>query len=152
MERFDIDISQIKSHGCHCSKWSRKDNVGGAPIDDFDAGCRAWNSKIRCVELQGGACSDGIDFDFYTIQVEENEQISDDVDFHCAYAGDACRTAVCKIGYEQFQIFLNSADNEGPGSYFWDGYENNAVCTPQAPEQSEKICVGDAPDVVIKNA
>ena len=140
------------THGCHCSKWTRRKNVGGSPIDDLDFTCRELNAKLRCLQLPGGACSDGIDFTFYTVQTQQNNKLSEDVDFHCAFAGNACKTSICKIEFEFAQKLFELLADNGPGSYYWYGYNSDAECTPQVPKYFEKTCVGEAPNVFIHNA
>jgi len=151
-EQFDsnIDANSIKSHGCHCSTYSG--NVGGgSPIDPLDAACQAWNIKSHCLTLEGGACSNGIDFDAYNVQVNPDGSLNPDVDFGCAYVSNECEEAVCRLAYE-FGLFLfGSVADAGAGSASWLGYDANAKCTPVAPgiDNGEKVCVGDSPDVKI---
>jgi len=150
MESFNknINAKAIKNHGCHCAKYSRTDNIGGLPVDELDSACLDWNKKLRCVTLEGGACENGIEFTSFPIQLQPNGKLSEDAIFACAFAGDKCAQAVCKIAYDWGMQLWDSVGKNGPGSYKYKEYVN-AQCMPEAPVPSEKVCVGEAPDVLI---
>ena len=124
LKRFNTNITpqKISNHGCHCAKYSRKDNLGGTPVDALDEACFEWNKKMKCITLEGGACSNGIDINSYPIQLERNSMLSEDAEFACQYAGDECATAICKINYEVGLALWNSVSENGPGSANWDQY------------------------------
>merc|ERR1712110_1124261 len=152
MEEFNekINAKAIKAHGCHCAKFSRTENVGGFPVDELDSACLDWSKKLRCILLDGGACPNGIEFTTFPMQLEPNGNLSNDIDFACAFAGDKCAEAICKITYDWGLKLWESIGKNGPGSYKFENYVN-AQCMPKVPVASEKVCTGEAPDVRIVN-
>jgi len=135
-----VNANSIKYHGCHCSTYSGN-TAGGSPVDDLDAACRDWNTKSHCLTLEGGACSNGIDFDTYNVQLNADGSVSNDVEFGCAYVENECQEALCRLGYEFGMFLFDSVAKNGPGSYNWNGYITNAKCTPNAPVSGHKVCV-----------
>merc|ERR1719350_935123 len=109
----NINADGIKSHGCHCSRISRSENVGGSPLDTLDAACLDWTRKLKCLTLEGGACyPDGINFEYYNVQLKANGDVSPEPDFGCAYVENECEDAVCRIGYEfGLMLFKSVAQN-----------------------------------------
>merc|ERR1712110_876456 len=152
MEKFNknINTKAIIGHGCHCSKYSRTDNVGGSPTDELDAACLDWNRKIKCLSLPGGACNKkGIDFEMFPVQLQADGQLSPDPAFGCAFTENKCQHALCLIKYEFGLMLMDSVKQNGPGSDKWKGYNFNSQCMPNAPVYGEKMCMGKAPDVAI---
>lgn len=144
----NINAKAIKSHGCHCAKYSRTENIGGFPVDELDSACLDWSKKLRCITLESGACKNGIEFTSFPIQLQPNGELSKDIDFACALAGDQCVEAVCRINYDWGLRLWESVGKNGPGSDKFKDYIN-AQCMPKVPVASEKVCKGEAPNVVI---
>ena len=146
----NIAANNIINHGCHCSKYSDNEFTGGPAVDIMDRMCQDWNAKLKCLGLPGGACENGIDFNFFSVQMYKNGTFSDDEEFACEKAVDGCEAAFCKVTYDWGVGLWNSADEGLAGSNMFD-YVPNAECFPQPPTGGEQICVGDAPDVDIIN-
>merc|ERR1712047_58724 len=143
-----LAVKKILTHGCHCSKYSDNEFTGGQAIDTMDRMCQDWNSKLKCLTLPGGACQNGIDFNFFNMQIHADGTLSNDLDFACAAAENKCEAAICRVTYDWGMGLWSSADEKGAGSRMYD-YNSNAECYPQPPSGGEHTCVGNAPDVVI---
>jgi len=146
-----VNTKAILQHGCHCSKYSRSDNVGGSPVDELDAGCLDWNKKIKCLGLEGGSCENGIDFEMIPVQLQQSGKLSPDADFGCAFTESKCQFDLCQVYYQFGAMLMDSVNQNGPGSDKFKGYAKNSQCMPNAPSYGEKMCVGNAPDVTIVN-
>jgi len=143
-----IAVKDIVNHGCHCSKYSNSEFVGGYAVDEMDSMCQEWNSKLKCLTLPEGACENGIDFDFFNIQINDDGTPSDDLDFACATTQNDCEAAVCRVTYDWGMKLWQSTEENGPGSRRFN-YKPDSMCYPQPPNGDSHICVGEAPDVVI---
>jgi len=145
-----LAINKILTHGCHCSKYSDNEFTGGQAIDTMDKMCQDWNAKLKCLTLPGGSCENGIDFNFFNMQVYADGTLSDDLDFVCAAAESKCEEAICRVTYDWGMDLWASAAEKDAGSRKYD-YKPNAQCFPQPPSGGEHTCVGEAPDVTIIN-
>jgi len=151
LEQFNnkVNANAIINHGCHCSKYSRTENVGGSPVDELDAGCQDWNKKINCLSMEGGSCENGVDFGMIPVQLQQNGNLSPDADFGCAFTENKCQFDMCQIYYQFGAMLMDSVNQNGPGSDQFKGYSKNAQCMPNVPSYGDKMCVGQAPDVNI---
>jgi len=143
-----LALEDIVGHGCHCSKYSHNELVGGYAIDEMDKMCREWNNKLRCLTLPEGACENGIDFEFFNLQVNIDGTPNEDLELACAATQNACENAVCKVTYDWVMKLWESVEANGSGSKEYN-YKPDSICYPGPPKQDRKVCVGEAPDVVV---
>lgn len=143
-----LALKDIVQHGCHCSKYSNNEFVGGYAVDEMDRMCQEWNNKLKCLTLPGGACENGIDFEFFKIQVNNDGTPIDDLELACAANQSDCEEAVCKVTYDWGMKLWESVEAKGAGSKKFN-YKPDSECFPEPPKGDNHICVGEAPDVVI---
>jgi hypothetical protein len=143
-----VALKNIVEHGCHCSKYSENEFVGGYAVDEMDKMCQQWNIKLKCLTLSEGACENGIDFEFFKIQVNNDGTPIEDLELACEANQSDCEIAVCKVTYDWGIKLWESVEAKGAGSKKYN-YKPDSVCYPEPPKGDNHICVGEAPDVVI---
>lgn len=104
---------------------------------------------MRCLQLEGGACEQGINFLSYEATLM-NGQLQETGNLHCELLTDSCEAAVCQVFYE-FANFIVGQVDDGNLYKSWRGWQDNAVCVPHSPDlRPKKSCEGTAPNVEIK--
>jgi len=148
-----VDFTQIMNHGCHCKRLSDYSSGGGQAIDDLDQACKVFFDKRNCLKRGGpsGACN-GINYsgDSYTAQLvfkngadpSGGVMFGADPKFHCALETNPCKKSICSVDHQAI-FSLITLEQGHPDHTFAD----DAQCVHQPGVVSEKICVGQIPNI-----